>query len=616
MAAFPNFQSTHICRYICEPKVHSLGGRVGESKMKQAIVPRDNFQPTIWGSWEYNPSLSYTSERKLTRSLVAMDDDASSRHLANFHSTVWGHHFLSYTSQLTEITTQEKQEQEELKEKVRNMLMETLDDSTQKLVLIDTIQRLGVAYHFHNEIETSIKNIFDTTMSQLNDDSLYVVALRFRLVRQQGHYMSPDVFEQFMEHGGKFRKTLNNDVQALLSLYEAAHMRVRGEEILEEALTFTTTHLEFMIPISSKPLKAQITEALSYPMRKAIPRLGARKYIDIYENIESHNHLLLKFSKLDFNMLQKQHQRELSDLTSWWKDLDLASKVPYARDKLVEGYAWSLGLYFEPQYSRARKMLVKVFKMLSICDDTYDAYATFDELVLFTDAIQRWDVSAMDSLPPYMRPFYQAILDIFNEIEEELTKEGKSDRVYYGRFEMKKLARAYFKEAEWLNAGYIPKCDEYIKNAIVSTTFMVLGTTSLIGMEELITKDIFEWITNAPSIVRASSTICRLMDDISDHETDQQRGHVASIIECYMKEYGASKQEAYIKFRKEFKNAWKDINKALLCPIEAPTFVLERILNLARTMDTFFQDEEDGYTNSNSKCKDIITLLLVDSIKI
>lgn len=83
---------------------------------------------------------------------------------------------------------------------------------------------------------------------------------------------------------------------------------------------------------------------------------------------------------------------------------------------------------------------------------------------------------------------------------------------------MKKLARAYFKEAGWLNAGYIPHCDEYIKNGIVSTTFMSLGTTSLIGMEELISQDIFEWITNEPSIVRASSTICRLMDDISDHE--------------------------------------------------------------------------------------------------
>lgn len=50
--------------------------------------------------------------------------------------------------------------------------------------------------------------------------------------------------------------------------------------------------------------------------------------------------------------------------------------------------------------------------------------------------MHRWDINAMDSLPPYMRPFYQAILDIFDELEEELTKEGKSDRVYYGKFEV------------------------------------------------------------------------------------------------------------------------------------------------------------------------------------
>lgn len=121
-----------------------------------------------------------------------------------------------------------------------------------------------------------------------------------------------------MERDEKFKKTLNNDVQALLSLYEAAQIRVRGEDILEEALTFTTTHLESMIPLlSNNPLKAQIIEALTHPIHKVIPRLGARKYIDIYENMESHNHLLLKFSKLDFNMLQKQHQRELSELTRY-----------------------------------------------------------------------------------------------------------------------------------------------------------------------------------------------------------------------------------------------------------------------------------------------------------
>uniref|UniRef100_A0A1S4CD32 (E,E)-germacrene B synthase-like n=1 Tax=Nicotiana tabacum TaxID=4097 RepID=A0A1S4CD32_TOBAC len=300
----------------------------------------------------------------------------------------------------------------------------------------------------------------------------------------------------------------------ILSLYEAAHLRVYGEEILEEALTFTTTHLVSMVlNLSNNWLKVQITEALSHPIRKTVPRVVARKYIYIYENIEAHDDLLLKFAKLDFNMLQKLHQRELSDLTSWWKDLDLINKLPYVRDKLVESYFWMFGVYFDPRYSRARKMQIKVFKMISTNDDTFDAYATYDDLCFSPMRYKRWDdICAMDSLPPYMSPLYQANLDIFNEMEEELAKEGKSERIYYGKVEMKKLVRAYFKEAKWLNAGYNPKGEEYNKNALVTAAL------SLVGMEEVITKDIFEWITSEPSIVRASSTIPRLMDDIIDHE--------------------------------------------------------------------------------------------------
>ncbi|MCE3051596.1 Germacrene C synthase, partial [Datura stramonium] len=244
----------------------------------------------------------------------------NSRPLANFHSTVWGYHFLSYTPELTEITPQEKVEVDELKERIRKMLVETPDESTQKLVLIDTIQRLGVAYHFHKEIETSIQNIFDASQQQSendnNDDNLYVVALRFRLLRQQGHYMSSDVFKKFTDEDGKFKETLTNDVRELLSLYEAAHLRVHEEEILDEALSFTTGHLEFMLSDSSNDsLKVQITEALSEPIHKTVSRMGARKYISIYENNDAHDNLLLKFAKLDFNVLQKLHQRELSELT-------------------------------------------------------------------------------------------------------------------------------------------------------------------------------------------------------------------------------------------------------------------------------------------------------------
>ncbi|MCE3215934.1 Germacrene C synthase [Datura stramonium] len=589
MVTFPMFQSTcGIYRYrysSCELRVQSsLGGR--------------------------------RKERRINKATVA-SSSSSSRPLADFQPTVWGDHFLSYTFQQTKISSQEKLEHEDLKERIRKMLVETPDCCTQKLVLIDAIQRMGVAYHFDNEIETFLQNIFDASSQQneINDDNLYVVALRFRLVRQQGHYMSSDVFEQFTDHDGKFKKTLINDVQGLLSLYEAAHLSVHGEEILEEALAFTITHLESMVPILTKSLKVQVTEALSHPVHRTIPRVVTGKYINIYENMESHNHLLLKFAKLDFNMLQKLHHRELSELTRWWKDVDLANKLPYARDKLVESYFWTLGVYFEPQYSRARKLLVKVFNMISTNDDTYDAYATLNELVLYTDAIQKWDISAMDSLPPYMRPLYQVNLDIFSEMEEELAKEGNSERIYYGTFEMKKLLRSYFEDAKWYDAGYIPKCEEYIKNALVSSAIMTLSTNSLVGMERFIAKDIFEWVMNEPLIVRASSAICRLMDDIIDHEVQQERGHAASIIECYMKEYGASKEEAYTKYRKEVKNAWKDINKALMRPTEVPMFVLERPLNLARLLDTLFKDE-DGYTNSHTKCKDLITMLLTESFDI
>ena len=69
------------------------------------------------------------------------------------------------------------------------MLTQTADDSMRKLELIDVIQRLGVEYHFEKEIEESLKYIHDSYMQQnsKDNDDLRIVALRFRLLRQQGY---------------------------------------------------------------------------------------------------------------------------------------------------------------------------------------------------------------------------------------------------------------------------------------------------------------------------------------------------------------------------------------------------------------------------------------------
>ena len=125
------------------------------------------------------------------------------------------------------------------------------------------------------------------------------------------------IFEKFTNEQGKFNNALASDVQGMLSLYEASHLMVHGEPILEEALAFTTTHLQSSTTSSrlSPFLVAQVKHALNQPIRKGLPRVEARRYISMYEENPSHNEVLLNFAKLDFNVLQKMHKEELSDIT-------------------------------------------------------------------------------------------------------------------------------------------------------------------------------------------------------------------------------------------------------------------------------------------------------------
>lgn len=122
------------------------------------------------------------------------------------------------------------------------------------------------------------------------------------------------MFGKFKNSQGNFNDSLVNDTRAILSFYEATHLRVHGDEVLEEALVFTTSHLEFLATHSSSPLRAKINHALKQPIRKNIPRLEARNDFSVYQEDPSCSEVLLNFAKLDFNILQKQHQKELSDI--------------------------------------------------------------------------------------------------------------------------------------------------------------------------------------------------------------------------------------------------------------------------------------------------------------
>lgn len=48
-------------------------------------------------------------------------------------------------------------------------------------------------------------------------------------------------------------------------------------------------------------------------------------------------------------------------------------------------------------------------------------------------AIYRWHANCMDGLPDYMQTFFHALLNVFNEIEEEMVKEGRAYRAHYAK---------------------------------------------------------------------------------------------------------------------------------------------------------------------------------------
>ncbi|KAL2327954.1 hypothetical protein Fmac_021381 [Flemingia macrophylla] len=445
--------------------------------------------------------------------------------------------------------------------------------------------------------------------------NLSSLAVLFRLLRQQGFHVSPDVFNKFKDEQGNFSKILFSDVEGMLCLYEASYMMVHGEDILEEALAFTSNHLKSIVNTLVPSIAAQVNHSLRQALCKNLPRLEARRYMSIYEQDPSHNKILLTLAKLDFNKLQNLHQKEFGNICKWWKELDISNKLPYVRDRIVECCFWVLAAYFEPQYSQARKIFMKVFALGLIIDDTYDAYGTIDELELLTKAVERWDICCLDDLPEYMKLPYKLLINVYAEIEKEMMKEGRAYCVNYGIEEFKRLVRGYMTEARWLNNNYKPTIEEYLHTSTITGGYSFLAITSYIAMGNIATENIFKWATNEPKILKAGSVIYRLIDDIMSNKFEQNRKHVSSFLECYMNQYGESKEAAIHECRKRIANGWKDINEECLMPINVPMPFLKCAFNLACFLDVFYKDK-DNFTHSGGLMKKSIQTMLIDPVSI
>jgi hypothetical protein len=98
-------------------------------------------------------------------------------------------------------------------------------------------------------------------------------------------------------------------------------------------------------------------------------------------------------------------------------------------------------------------------------------------------------------------------------------------------------------------------------------------------------------------------------------QREQLIPHAASTIDSYMKEHGVSIEVAREKIHTLKEESWKDFNSEWLNPNTAyPKQLLERIFNLARTME-FMYNQEDNFTNC-WKLKDTVHSLLAERFTI
>ncbi|XVF88968.1 hypothetical protein PTKIN_Ptkin19aG0094000 [Pterospermum kingtungense] len=588
------------------------------SSFRVCSVPRQQAQ---WKSISNNSSSSSptmkffcASQNQSEATTRISTQDHIVRRSANYRPSIWDNDFFqslrsdylqseSYTERANKLIGEVR------------MMFDNVVDPLQKLDLIDNLQRLGLSYHFKHEINKTLNKISTHQIGVAwKKNNLYATALEFRLLRQHGYHVNQDVFTSFMDEIGKIKASFSQDCLGMLNLYEASYLSVEGETILKNARDSAAKHLKECLKQNNDDYFSMLADhALELPLHWRMQRLEARWYLDVYKMKEDKNPIILELAVLNFNIIQALHQEDLKYASKWWKDLGLAERLSFARDRLMDSFLWSVGTIIDPRSGKSRIIQTKVISLLTVIDDVYDVYGTLDELELFTEAVERWDINAIERLPNYMKICFHALFNTINEIAFDTLKEQEIDVTPFLRKLWTNILKAYLLEAKWYYSGYKPTLQEYIDNAWIS-----IGGSIMLGHAYLVTDPITKeglqsFEEYGPNIIRWSSLIVRLVDDLATSSDELKRGDVSKSIQCHMNDSGASEEEACEHIRKLIDATWKKINESQISKSCFSEKFIEVCMNLARLSQCLYQ-YGDGHGIEDGETKDRVFSLIVHPI--
>ncbi|PKU79383.1 Alpha-terpineol synthase, chloroplastic [Dendrobium catenatum] len=410
-----SFSSTPYLR-LCK-KCYSVA-----SNSSISLRRTTNYQPSLWDDSQIQ-SLNTTSFTVIYINVVQI----------SFSSCFY---YISNVS--TQGDVHEKR-REKLKEDVKRLIKEK--SFADQLELFDSLQKLGVAYHFEEEIKYLL-NLMKCSEEKLRmefTEDVHVMALYFRLSREHGFEVSKDLLvKSYKDEKGFFKPYVFHDIKGLLSLYEASFLSMDGEDEIDEAKEFALKHLNDCMRSNSttNPLLAKhIALALELPLHHRIQKLQAPMFIEHARNMKELDvdPILFEFAQLDFNMTQSIYNRELKEITRWWAKISnlAGGELSFAREWPLESYFLAVGLAIEPYFSTCRKEFAKAICFINVIDDIYDIYGSLDELQHFTDAVERWDFATSKSLPQYMKICLSELFNTVNSLACKIMKDKGLDILPY-----------------------------------------------------------------------------------------------------------------------------------------------------------------------------------------
>ncbi|KAI9114139.1 hypothetical protein K1719_014789 [Acacia pycnantha] len=544
------------------------------------------------------------------------------RRSANYKPNIWKYDFLQ------SLTTKYDKEEfgmrlEKLIKEAKCLFVEEIDPSS-KLEFISTIQNLGLANHFQEEIKEALESLISVKNNnniRVHDDHghVYTNAQCFKIPRQNGYDVSPDslgtIFLSAKENEWKKLSTSDEEIKGLIELLEASHLALESENILEEVRTFAINSLKKSAStklLNSSDVSKHMVHhhALELPSHWRVEWFQVKRHIKELEKNHNNYHILLELAKLNFNIVQANLQKEVKELSRWWKNLGLEKELNFARNRMVESFTCAAGVSYEPKFKCLRKWLTKVINFVLVIDDIYDVYASFEELKQFTLGVDRWDANELQKLPKCMRICFQALNDVTMETAflPHIKKAWKD------------FCKSLYGEAEWYKEGYIPYLQEYLHNAWISSSGPVILLHAYFATLYQPTRDINNFLLLNQDFIFNVSLIIRLCNDLGTTVAERERGDAASSIVCYMNQMDVTEEEARTYIEDIIKRAWKKINEHCffftthqLDASSSEQEFVSQAMNAARVAHTLYQNNGDRFGIQDGDIKKLILSLLIES---